>query len=288
MIVFPNAKINLGLRITRRRPDGYHDIESLMVPVAWCDILETVPGQHGVHTLTVTGRGVDCPPESNLVMKAIRALEKYLGSPLPPLDIFLRKIIPDGAGLGGGSSDASFILMAANRELSLGLTDDTLSGIAATIGADCPFYIYNNVAAVSGTGTVLTPAPDAQEALRRHDFTIAIAKPAEGVSTREAYAGITPRPMSGMSPRQIVATLPPAEWTAAGLVNDFEPSVMKKCPAIAEAKAVIAEAGATYCAMSGSGSAVFGLYDKGSDNLSEILTEALPGCDIFVAPLLRQ
>ncbi len=288
MIVFPNAKINLGLRITRRRPDGYHDIESLMVPVAWRDILEIVPAKGRETTLTVSGRGVDCPPESNLVMKAFRAIEKYVGSPLPPLDIYLRKIIPDGAGLGGGSSDATFTLEAVNRELNLGLSDAELSAIAATVGADCPFYIYNNVAEVTGTGTTLTPAPDAERALRSYDFTIAIAKPQEGVSTREAYAGITPRPLDGMTPRQIVATLPPEEWSAAGLVNDFEPSVMKKCPAIADAKAVMADMAPAYCSMSGSGSAVFGLFDKPSDNLAEILSRALPECDIFVAPLFAE
>ncbi|MBD5345606.1 MAG: 4-(cytidine 5'-diphospho)-2-C-methyl-D-erythritol kinase [Bacteroides sp.] len=288
MIVFPNAKINLGLRITRRRPDGYHDIESLMVPIAWRDILEVVPSTGPITTLTVTGRNVDCPPESNLVMKAFRALEKHLAAPLPPLDIYLRKIIPDGAGMGGGSADASFALRAINAQLRLGLSDSELAKVAATVGADCPFFIYNKVSEASGTGTTLTYAAEAEKALRRLKMTIAIAKPAEGVSTREAYASIMPRPLSGLTPAQIVATLAPEEWQAAGLVNDFEQSVMTKCPSVRRALNIMSGSGAAYSSMTGSGSAVFGLFHGMNDNLSAELEESLPGCAIFVAPLLAE
>lgn len=286
MIVFPNAKINLGLRITARRPDGYHDIESLMVPVGWRDILEVVPGKSTTHTLTVSGQAIDCPPEANLVMKALRALEGSLSSPLPPLDIFLRKIIPDGAGLGGGSSDAASLLTAVNTHLSLGLSAEELASTAARIGADCPFFIYNNVAEATGTGTTLIDASAAKDALRSLRLTIAIAKPPEGVSTREAYAGVAPRPLEGPTPAEIVATLPPSQWEDAGLVNDFEPSIFARCPSVKRAKEVMRAAGAVYCAMSGSGSAVFGLFAEGSDNMSDVLAEELPDCSRFVAPLL--
>lgn len=286
MIVFPNAKINLGLRITRRRPDGYHDIESLMVPVQWCDVLEAVPGRGDAHSLTVTGRGVAVEPEANLVMKAVRALERRTGAPLPPLDIFLRKIIPDGAGMGGGSADASFMLRVANTECGLGLNDDELASVASEIGADCPFFIYNNVARATGTGTTLTPAPDAEAALRALGLTIVIAKPGEGVSTRGAYAGVTPAPLTGRTPVEIVAQLPPEEWEAAGLINDFERSVMSRRPSIAAAKEVMTALGAAYAAMTGSGSAVFGLFRDGGDKLADKVREAFAGCDTMVSPLL--
>lgn len=285
MVNFPNAKINLGLRITARRPDGYHSIESLMVPVPWHDILEAVPSAGTGHSLTVTGRQVDCPPEKNLVMKALRALEEALGSPLPPTDIFLQKIIPDGAGMGGGSADAAFTLSLLNNLHSLGLTDYELAETASRVGADCPFFIYNKVSAVTGTGTTIVPAPEAEAALRALDPIILIVKPPQGVSTREAYAGVAPAPLKGLLPSEIVATLPTDEWEAAGLVNDFEPSVMAGCPMIRTVKAQIKEMGAVYSAMTGSGSAVFGLFSKGSDILSASADHLFPGCDTKVARL---
>lgn len=288
MIVFPNAKINLGLRVTRRRPDGYHDIESLMAPIMWRDILEAVPGSGSDHRLMITGRRVDCPVESNLVMKAVRALEKACGSPLPPTDIYLRKIIPDGAGMGGGSADASFTLKAVNALHGLRLTDGELAAIAATIGADCPFFINNKVAEATGTGTVLTPAPATEEALRALGLHIVVAKPQEGVSTREAYAGITPRPLDGPTPAEIVASLPPEKWEAEGLTNDFEQSVMARCPSIARAKAAMKELGAAYAAMTGSGSAVIGLFRPERDILSAPIADIFPGCDTFAAPLMTE
>lgn len=149
MISFPNAKINIGLDILRKRPDGYHDICTVMVPVPWCDILEIVPSKGIDTTLTVTGRRVDCPAEKNLVMKAYRALNDI--TPLPPLDIHLHKIIPDGAGMGGGSSDAAFTLSTINKLLQLDIPDDTLAQIASSIGADCPFS--------STTGQCWQPEP---------------------------------------------------------------------------------------------------------------------------------
>ncbi len=287
MVIFPNAKINLGLRITARRPDGYHYIESLMVPVPWHDILEAVPGVASSHSLTITGRSVDCPPEQNLVMKAVSALEEVLQSPLPPSDFFLRKIIPDGAGMGGGSADAAFALTLLNSLYSLGLSDDTLAEVASRVGADCPFFIFNKVSAVTGIGTTILPAPDASSALKVLDPIILIAKPPQGVSTREAYAGVSPRPVSGPLPAGIVASLPPEDWEDAGLVNDFETSVMARCPMIGDVKARIKSLGARYTAMTGSGSAVFGIFSRESDILSAPLEEIFPGCDTLVAPLFR-
>ena len=155
MILFPNAKINLGLNILRRRPDGYHDLEMLMLPVGWADILEIVPAAPGeATTLTCSGRPVDCPPEKNLVMKAWRALKAECPS-MPEAAIYLRKIVPDGAGLGGGSSDAAFTLVGLNEVFGLGISRERLAAIAAGIGADCPFFIHNRPMLATGTGTVL-------------------------------------------------------------------------------------------------------------------------------------
>ena len=184
MIVFPNAKINLGLAITRRREDGYHDIETVMYPVGWTDILEIVPSPSGRTELFTSGHRVECPPEKNLVMKAYRALDAI--APLPPVSIYLHKVIPDGAGLGGGSADAAFTLRALNTMFALGIDNRQLQETAATIGADCPFFISDTPVMATGMGTTFTPA-----GVSLAGYTIVIVKPAGSVSTREAYAGVT-------------------------------------------------------------------------------------------------
>ena len=253
MIVYPNAKINLGLNILRRRPDGYHDIETLMVPVPWRDILEIVPSSGTGTTLTVSGRAVGCPPEKNLVMKAYRALAATVD--IPPVDIYLHKIIPDGAGLGGGSADAAFTLTCLNGLFALGLDREQLAAIAAGIGADCPFFIYNRPMMATSTGTVLRPVE-----LSATPMAIAIAKPrGVAVSTAEAYAGVTPSENS--QSLDSIITLPVGEWQRAGLKNDFETSVFAKALATAALKRHFIDSGAVYAAMSGSGAAVFGLFD---------------------------
>lgn len=272
MIVYPNAKINLGLNILRRRDDGYHDIETLMVPVGWRDILEIVPAQSGHSSLKVSGRPVDCPPEKNLVMKACRALGAVVE--FPAVDIYLHKIIPDGAGLGGGSADAAFTLTCLNELFALGLGKEQLADIASGIGADCPFFIYNRPMMCTGTGTILTPA-----SLPESELAIVIAKPnGTAVSTAEAYAGVTPSEDSP-SPAGILS-LQPAQWQKAGLKNDFEASVFAKAPATAALKQHFAESGAVYTAMSGSGAAVFGLFENRA--AAERAAETVRGnCDVY-------
>lgn len=205
MILFPNAKINLGLNVVRRRPDGYHDIETLFYPVPWRDILEIVPAAGDTTTLTVSGRAVDCPAEKNLVMKAYRALDSV--TPLPPVDIYLHKVVPDGAGLGGGSADAAFTLTGLNELFALGFSKEKLAGIAATIGADCPFFIYDTPMLATGIGDVFTPV-----ALDLSGYTLVIVKPQVSVSTKEAYACIRPEaPAYNLAE---VAAAPIASWTA--------------------------------------------------------------------------
>ena len=184
MIRFPNAKINLGLYIERRRPDGYHDISTVFYPVPLCDVVEVVPS-HEVRLFTY-GNPVNCPPEKNLVMKAYRLLADEFN--LPPVDIHLHKHIPDGAGLGGGSSDASSVLLILRELFSLPLSDEELAARAAKLGADCPFFIYNRPMAARGIGDQFTPTE-----VDLSGKYIVIVKPEVSVPTDDAYAGVTPR-----------------------------------------------------------------------------------------------
>lgn len=273
MILFPNAKINLGLDILRKRSDGYHDIETVMMPVPWCDILEIVPAKGTDTTLTTSGREVNCPPEKNLVMKAYRALESI--TPIPPVDIFLRKVIPDGAGLGGGSADAAFTLRGLNELFALDFSADELAGIAAGIGADCPFFIYNTPMLCTGTGTDMAPV-----SLDLSGYTIAIVKPEVSVPTAKAYSQTRPAiPDTHISE---IISLPVDKWQGL-LKNDFEPSVFPEYPAIAAVKEKLKESGAIYTTMSGSGSSVFGIYE--SDILADRLSPIFNDCQIFISKL---
>jgi 4-(cytidine 5'-diphospho)-2-C-methyl-D-erythritol kinase len=270
MILFPNAKINIGLDIIERRPDGYHNVETLMYPVGWRDVLEIVPTMTGRVNLTVSGRSVDCPPEKNLVMKAVRAIEAEKGVNISA-DIFLRKIIPDGAGLGGGSADAAFTLVGINKVFNLGLDEPHLATIASAIGADCPFFIYNRPMIATGTGTQLTPCD-----LSLAGLNIAIVKPSRSVATRQAYAGVKPA-----TPQHRLADslgLSVDQWLSV-IKNDFEPSIFPQLPECAAIKELLIEMGAQYASLSGSGSAVYGIFDR--DILSERLTEDFPECDIW-------
>ena len=271
MIVFPNAKINLGLNILSRRPDGYHNIESVMLPVGWCDILELVPSDNGT-SLVTSGRPVECPPEKNLVMKAWRAVRER--HPVGDVSIRLHKVIPDGAGLGGGSADAAFTIRALNDMFALGMDDAEMADIAATVGADCPFFIYNRPMLATSTGVVLEPYD-----ISLDDFTVVIVKPAtEAVSTARAYAGVTPRvPDTGLA--AILAGSDAATW--AGTVhNDFEDSIFPILPRLADIRAALYDAGAVYCSMSGSGSAVYALFTR--DIMSEEVHAMFPDCDIHI------
>ena len=281
MILFPNAKINIGLNILRRRADGYHDIATVMYPIPWTDILEIVPAKGPDTSLTVTGRGVACSPDKNLVMKAYRALDDF--TPLPPVDIYLHKIIPDGAGLGGGSADAAFTLSGLNSMFALGLSEAKLEEIAATIGADCPFFISNTPRLCTETGTTMSGCP-----LSLAGMTVAVVKPAVSVPTAAAYAGVTPKE-STPPLEELLESFQPAEWEGR-IVNDFEASVFASYPVVGEIKDALRRRGAIYTSMSGSGSAVYALFDdtyiltKG-DKLAESLEEEFGDCDVFVGRL---
>ncbi len=259
MIVYPNAKINLGLNIVEKRPDGYHNIETIFYPIALADALEIVfpVGNAEPYVWQSTGRIVDCPPEKNLCIRALNSLReaaRQRGINVPCVGLHLHKIVPMGAGLGGGSADAAFVMRYVNELLHLGFTNAELSTLSATIGADCPFFIQNTPQFATGIGDVLTPV-----SVSLTGKWLLLIKPSVSVPTKIAYSKVHPRKPQ-LSVVEITSR-PIAEWRNL-LVNDFEESVFSEYPEIAKLKDYIYAQGAIYAAMSGSGSAVFGIFDN--------------------------
>lgn len=251
MILYPNCKLNLGLHVLRRRADGYHDLETLFVPCeAYRDRLEIVP-------CAGEARFVGSPEVTwtdDLTMQAYRLLDAEFG--LPPVEIRLEKRTPVGAGLGGGSADAAFALRALRDLFSLPLDDAALAARAARLGSDCAFFIYNRPMLGTGRGEILEPFD-----LDLSAWRIEVVVPAGiSVSTAAAYRGIVPR---DHRPYALSAILrrPVTEWKDL-LVNDFEATVFSAYPALAALKQDLYDRGAVYAAMSGSGSALFGLFEK--------------------------
>lgn len=263
MICFPNAKINLGLHVVSRRKDGYHNLETIFYPIGLKDALEIIPGEKSTEDkispptfrFFQTGIPIEGIPENNLVIKALTLIgtEKKL----PEIDIHLLKKIPFGAGLGGGSSDAAFMLRLLNETFNLGYSEEELRLRAARLGADCPFFIMNRPALAAGIGDQLEPI-----ALDISNYQFLLVKPDIMVSTKEAYAMITPRQPE--LPLKEIIRRPPEEWREL-LKNDFEPPVFKKFPEICKIKEQLYAMGAVYASMSGSGSSVFGLFENEPD-----------------------
>lgn len=252
MICFPNAKINLGLHIVSKRPDGYHNIETVFYPVPLYDALEIVPSETGETTFSQTGIPVDGSPGDNLVMKAFHLLKKDFD--LPATAIYLRKQIPFGAGLGGGSADAAFMLKLLNDFAGLGLSVGQLEAYAGRLGADCPFFIRNKPVFAEGVGDIFTPVD-----VSLKGYYLVLVKPDIHVSTGEAYAGVSPRqPVSRLTE---TIRLPVEEWKNR-IVNDFEEGIFDRYPAIGVIKQALYDQGAVYASMSGSGSSVFGIFEK--------------------------
>ncbi len=260
MISYPNCKINLGLHVVGKRADGYHNLETIFVPVHdMCDELEILPTtHHPLPTMTQTGIVLDNAPENNICLRAWQLLHDEFG--IAPVSIRLKKNIPFGAGLGGGSSDAAFTLKMLNEMFGLGLDTAALEQRAAKIGADCAFFIQNRPAYATGIGDRLEPL---ELRMKNEELRIVIEIPeGEHVSTKEAYAGLkrdlfgTPRP----DLREAVKR-PVEDWRTL-IVNDFEASVFPAHPAIAALKEDFYRRGALYASMTGSGSAVFGIFRK--------------------------
>ena len=281
MITRPHVKINLGLHVLRRRADGYHDLETLFVPFhGICDTLEIVPGdgflthfpaEGDVQAVTPDGKvlitirrsgGVDWNPAGDLTVKAYRLLDEEFH--LPPVKIFLEKTSPVGAGLGGGSADAAFALRMISDLFSLGLSDEALSGYAARLGSDCAFFVYDAPMMGTGRGEVLSPwsgwtaGADDRWDIGGRTCRLEVVVPRDiAVSTAQAYRGIVPR-----AKRPALRDLlrePISRWKDL-VVNDFETTVFAVHPDLARYKQTLYDRGAVYAAMSGSGSALFGLF----------------------------
>ncbi|MDR0230676.1 MAG: 4-(cytidine 5'-diphospho)-2-C-methyl-D-erythritol kinase [Dysgonamonadaceae bacterium] len=255
MICFPNAKINLGLNIVSKRADGYHNLETIFYPIAVKDALEVVPatGEKGI--FKQSGILLDGNPEHNLVIKAYSLLKKEYN--LPEIDIYLRKNIPFGAGLGGGSADAAFMLKLLNNVYELHLSETRMEELASQLGADCPFFIQNKPVFATGIGNVFTPID-----LSLKEYFIVLIKPDIYVSTKEAYELVKPKTPI-ISLKEIIKN--PSETWKDTMVNDFESSVFVKYPAIKNIKEKLYDSGAVYASMSGSGSSVFGIFKEEID-----------------------
>jgi 4-diphosphocytidyl-2-C-methyl-D-erythritol kinase len=250
MVSFPPCKINLGLNVIRKRQDGYHTIETCFYPVPWTDILEIIPSDQLV--FSSTGIAIQGLPEDNLCMKAYSLLKAVYN--IPAVSIHLHKIIPMGAGLGGGSSDGAYALQMLNTIFKLQLSLDELKGFALRLGSDCAFFIDEKPMLGKGRGEDLTPVAFTL----KHKFLV-IVKPDVSVSTAQAYAGVVPlEPVTSISE---IIKRPIEEWKGV-LENDFEVSVFSAFPQIGGLKKKMISLGASYAAMSGSGSSVYGIFEK--------------------------
>ncbi|MBK3516971.1 4-(cytidine 5'-diphospho)-2-C-methyl-D-erythritol kinase [Carboxylicivirga marina] len=254
MICYPNAKINIGLNVVEKRPDGYHNLETVFYPIPLTEILETVVNIEDEQSFTFSNSGikVDALPEDNICIKALNIIKKNYD--VPPVKIHLHKAIPFGAGLGGGSADGAFMLNLINKEFELGISNEELHNMAAQLGADCAFFINNKPAYATGIGDILQPVN-----LDLSGYHIALIKPPTHVSTPEAYSGVNPK--SSENSLVDLIKLPLEQWKHH-IKNDFEKSVFKNHPEIGRIKMELYEAGAAYASMSGSGSSVFGLFKE--------------------------
>ena len=261
MITFPNAKINLGLNIVEKRPDGYHNLETIFYPIPLQDALEITPWDCGERKYKLAQSGIQIAgdDEHNLVVKAYKLLDNLHN--LPPIEINLLKHIPSGAGLGGGSADAAFMLCMLNQHFQLNIPNEQLEVYAAQLGADCAFFVENKPTFAEGIGNIFSPIE-----LSLKGYKLLLVKPDIFVSTRDAFAQIKPkRPTISLKE---VAKMPVEAWKTY-MVNDFEESVFPQFPAIADIKAKLYDMGAIYASMSGSGSSVFALF-KGDDTLPKV------------------
>lgn len=250
MVTFPGCKINLGLCVTGKRPDGYHDLETCFFPVNWCDALEAIPSSS--YSLQVSGADISPGPD-NICTKAWQLMHDRFG--IPPVSAWLHKAIPHGAGLGGGSADGASMLLMLNTMFQLGQTIPQLEALALLLGSDCPFFIDPKPRIAAGKGEVFSSVK-----LSLKGMQIVIVKPQGSISTGEAYRhvriGHPPMPLA-----EVLEKLPVSEWRN-NLVNSFEPHAFQVLPEIPEIIHRLYETGAAYASMSGSGSAVFGLFDK--------------------------
>lgn len=262
MIAFPGCKINLGLHVIRRRPDGYHDLETCFYPLPWTDMLEWLPAESV--TFTTTGLPIPGAESDNLCLKAYRILQGRHA--IPPAKGHLHKIVPMGAGLGGGSADGARTLHVLNKIFGLGLSTPQLMDYARELGSDCAYFLMDTPAQGTGRGDVLEPV-----VVPLAGYYLVLVTPVVHVSTAQAYAGVTPQVPS--EPLAVTLKRPIETWKDI-LVNDFEPSVFARFPELGLLKQKMYDLGAVYASMSGSGSSVFGIFRS---EVSPTHFSSLPG-----------
>jgi|TARA_B110000196_G_scaffold113916_1_gene99126 4-diphosphocytidyl-2-C-methyl-D-erythritol kinase len=272
VIYFPPAKINLGLKITGKREDGFHEIQSLFLPTNWCDVLEVIVvenGESGKLNLTLSGLKIPEGNSSNTVVRAHELLSEKFN--LPEIDAQLLKIIPTGAGLGGGSSNGSFMLKAINELCKLEVSNQELKSLASELGSDCPFFIDNIPSLVSGRGEIITPLPFSSEDLKINKLSILLIHPRVHVNTGVAFTLLN----QDLSNKKLqflkLPSLPLNQWKEV-LHNDFQIPLVNKHPEILNAINIIEYSKAEYVQMTGSGSSVFGLYQTENHDIDFIKT----------------
>lgn len=267
MISFPNCKINLGLHVVERRPDGYHNLETLFVPVPLCDELEIVSSDE--FSFVQEGIPIGGNIEENLCVKAYRALQADFPQ-VQPVEMRLVKHIPFGAGLGGGSSDAAFTLKMVAQLFELPCTTADMEHYASRLGADCPFFVANQVSYATGIGDQLEHI-----SLDFSCYRLVMLKPDDAVSTAEAYRGVVPRMCHNKPDLRQAVRRPISDWRTL-IVNDFENSVFPGHPRIAQLKEFLYQSGALYASMSGSGAALYAFFPpRDSVNFSTLPTKEI-------------
>lgn len=260
MVSFPNAKINIGLSVTEKRADGFHNLESCFYPVDWCDVLEILPAEK----LSFKSTGIPIPgnPETNLCLKAYHLIKQDFN--IPPVMIHLHKVIPIGAGLGGGSADCAFTIKTLKDLFELHLTTEQMENYARKLGSDCAFFIQNSPKYCVGKGDEFS-----EISLDLSGKYIALVNPNIHISTAEAYAGVKPN-KTKVDLRNVLQS-PINQWVNT-VKNDFENPLLPKYPVISTIKEQLYDFGAAYASMTGSGSTVFGIFEEEID-LKEAFAE---------------
>ena len=257
MVLFPPAKLNLGLHITGKRDDGFHDLESVFLPIGWSDILEVVLDEDvpsGQARFEWTGLAIPGDTVDNLVTRAHNRLAEAFD--LPGVSIHLHKVLPMGGGVGGGSADGTYTLRALNAVCNLGLSHDALLAHAAELGSDCPFFVQDAPALVRGRGEIVESL---HGELPLRDGWVVVANPGIHISTAEAFGDVTPTPRS--TDWNALTTTPVTAWRDL-IQNDFELGARQRHPQVGHLIDALAQAGAAHAQMTGSGSTVFGLFEK--------------------------
>ena len=268
MLLFPNAKINLGLRITKKRDDGFHDIETCMYPIPLCDALEI--HKSDTFSFKSTGLPISGNSENNLVVKAYELMKEAFD--ISPVKVHLHKVIPMGAGLGGGSADAAYMLKMLNIEFELGISPKELKNYAEVLGSDCAFFIDDIAAICTGKGEIIKPID-----FTLSDLKLVLVKPNIHISTKEAYAGVKPKAIE----KPIKDILFNPDNLVDELVNDFEDSIFPNHPELEKIKSELYKGGAFYASMSGSGSTMYGLFEE-----LELANKVnFEGCEVSVIEL---